>query len=283
MKRDKVSFSGHDKFDCKIDWITKGLISFNENKQIFNQANIEESIETLGLGVNMIKSLTHWMQVLGLIDKNNFTVLGKIIFKKDPYIENSETLWLLHWNIVKSQDKATLYNLFFNTIYTHKFTREYIFNQITSWLNTNEINLSPTTIKSDIDVFIRMYKSSDHKDMSLNLFSELKLITEQSHGVYTLNINAVTDISDQTFLYILLDYINDFNQESISIDDLQRGKLSIQKSLCISESTLYNKIHRLEKITKGQLVYSEASGIRQIYIHSLLDKNDLLNTIYKGN
>ena len=49
MKNIKVSFSGHEKFDCKIDWITKGLMAFVNNKQIFNQTHLEESIETLGL------------------------------------------------------------------------------------------------------------------------------------------------------------------------------------------------------------------------------------------
>lgn len=281
MKKMKISFSGHEKFDCKIDWITKGLMAFKENQKIFSQVNVEERIEILGLGINMIKSLSHWMQTLGLIDKNGLTELANVILDKDPYLENSDTLWLLHWNIVKNKEKATLYNLFFNTIYPHKFTREHIFSQIVSWLNNNEVNLSQTTIKSDIDVFIRMYKSNDSKDTSLNLFSELKLITEQAHGIYSLNINTAVDISDQAFLYIFIDYLNNSNLESISMDDVQRGKLSLQKSLCIGENTFYHKVHRLEQLTDGRLAYSEASGIRQIYINSSLDKIDLLNDMYK--
>ena len=284
MKNIKVSFSGHEKFDCKIDWITKGLLAFQKNQQIFNQSHLEETIEILGLGVNMIKSLNHWMHVLGLIDKNKLTSFAQTILEQDPYLENNDTLWLLHWNIVKSLDKATLYNLFFNTIYPHKFTRDDIFDRIVLWLDINGTKLSPTTIKSDIDVFIRMYKSNDSENLSLNLFSELKLITEQSHNVYALNINAATDISDQAFLYILMDYIDhlsDSSAESISMDDLQRGKLSLQKSLCISESAFYNKIYRLDQLTDGQLSYSDASGIRQIYIHSSLNKNDLLHTMYQ--
>lgn len=284
MKKTKTSFSGHEKFECKIDWVTKGLNAFSKNKQILNLTNVEEGIETLGLGINMIKSLNHWMRVLGLIEESDLTELGHTLLEKDPYLENSDTLWLLHWNIVKSQERATLYNLFFNTIYPYKFTREHILSQITSWLKSNKINLSQTTIKSDIDVFIRMYKSNDSQDISLNLFSELKLIAEQAPGIYTLNINVATDISDYAFIYILMDYIDVLNNsrpESISMDDVQRGKLSLQKSLCIGESTLYNKIHQLEQITEGKLAYSEASGIRQIYINSSLNKTDLLHRIYQ--
>lgn len=283
MKNIKVSFSGHEKFDCKIDWITKGLIAFQNNQQIFNQANVEETIEALGLGVNMIKSLNHWMHVLGLVNKNELTTFAQIILEKDPYLENSDTLWLLHWNIVKNQDRATLYNLFFNIIYPHKFTKEDILRQVASWLKNEDIKLSETTLKSDIDVFIRMYKSNNIQDINLNLFSDLKLITEQSSGIYALNINTATDISDDTFIYILMDYIDTLNStvsESISMDDIQRGKLSLQKSLCTSESILYNKVHRLEQLTDGKLAYSEASGIRQIYIDGSLNKTDLLYRIY---
>ncbi len=284
MGKTKASFSGHDKFECKIDWITKGLNAFSKNNQIFNPANIEEGIETLGLGINMIKSLNHWMQVLGLIEKSNLTELGSTLLKKDPYLENSDTLWLLHWNIVKHQERATLYNMFFNTIYPHKFTREDILNQVTLWLEYEGIKLSPATIKSDIDVFVRMYKNNVRQDINLNLFSELKLITEQTSGTYALNINSATDISDNAFVYILIDYIdilNDTVSESISMDDIQRGKLSLQKSLCMGENTLYHKIHRLEQLTEGELAYSEASGIRQIYISGSLNQTNLLHRIYE--
>ena len=285
MKKNKISFSGHEKFECKIDWIAKGLNAFDKNKYVLNLTNIEEGIEALGLGINMIKSLNHWMQVLGLIKKSDLTELGCILLEKDPYLENSDTLWLLHWNIVKNQERATLYNLFFNTIYPYKFTRESMLNKVTLWLKNKGVNLSQTTVKSDIDVFIRMYKINNTQDASLNLFSELKLITEQTSNNFTLNINTATDISDQAFIYIFMDYISCLNNtisESISMDDIQRGKLSLQKSLCIGESTLYNKIHRLEQLTDGKLSYSEASGIRQIYINnSSLNKTDLLHKIYQ--
>jgi hypothetical protein len=276
MKK-KVSFSGHDKFDCKIDWITKGLIAFNNNYDLFNQNQIEKSIEILGLGVNMVKSLGHWMHVLGLIENNNLTNLAKSILEKDLYLENHNTLWLLHWNIVKNQTKATTYYLFFNVIYPNKFTKDEILQKILTWLKVYDINLSLSTLKSDIEVFLKMYNSND-KEMSLNLFSELNLIKELSNS-YVLNIDTI-EISDEVFLYILIDFLNDLNLESISMDDLQRGKLSIQKSLCISESVLYSKIHKLEQLTEGKLTYSEASGMKQIYIKDLLTENELLQRIY---
>ncbi len=284
MTKIKTSFSGHDKFECKIDWISNGLLAYKEDNKIFLQSNIEKSIEKLGLGINMIKSLNHWMKVLGLIDNNTLSQLGEIILKNDPYLENSDTLWLLHWNLVKDREKTTLTNLFFNKYYPHKFNKEDIVNRISLWLDVNSIKLSPTTLNSDMDVFIRMYRSNDGDDISMSLFADLNIITKLSNGNYSLNINSTTTISDKAFLYILFDYIEmkyGYDVESISIDDIQRGVLSIQKSLCMSENTLYSKIHALGKLTNNKISYSEASGIRQIYISDSVDKSELLTKIYQ--
>ena len=283
MKKIKTSFSGHDKFDCKIDWITKGLEAYKEDHTIFIQSNIEKTIAKLGLGSNMIKSLNHWMKVFALIDGEKLTMLGQTILDDDPYLENSDTLWILHWNLVKYREKATLYNLFFNKIYPHKFSKDEIVDYITLWLSENEIKLSPTTLNADVDVLIRMYNNNHGENHSMSLLSELNIVTKLSQSNYSLNINAVTPISDELFLYILCDYIEmqyGSSATSISIDDIQRGKLSIQKSLGMSEHTLYSKIDKLSKLTDNKFTYSETAGIRQIYITEQIDKSVILDKIY---
>ncbi len=284
MTKIKTSFSGHDKFDCKIDWITKGLEAYREDNRIFIQSNIETTIAQLGLGSNMVKSLNHWLKVFALIDGEKLTVLGQTILDNDPYLENSDTLWILHWNLVKHREKATLYNLFFNKIYPHKFSKEEIVDYITAWLNENKTNLSPTTLNADVDVLIRMYNNHHGENHSMSLLSELNIVTKLSQSNYSLNINAVTPISDELFLYILCDYIEiqySSSATSISIDDIQRGRLSIQKSLCMSEHTLYSKIDKLSKLTNNRFTYSETAGIRQIYVTEQIDKSVILDKIYR--
>jgi len=51
MAKIKTSFSGHDKFDCKIDWITKGLMVYSKNHEIFSRSNIKQAIKELGLAI----------------------------------------------------------------------------------------------------------------------------------------------------------------------------------------------------------------------------------------
>lgn len=284
MSKPKTSFSGHDKFECKIDWVTKGLRAYKEDNKIFLQSNIEHSIQKLGLGINMIKSLSHWMKVLGLVNKDALTQLGETILENDPYLESSDTLWLLHWNLVKDREKSTLTHLFFNHYYPNKFSKEDIVKRVTRWLEEQSIMLSPTTLNSDVDVFLKMYKSNDSSEVGMSLLSDLHIMTKLSSEGYSLNINATAEISDEVFIYILYDYIemrHGNGVESVSIDDIQKGKLSLQKSLCISENELYGKIHRLKELTDNRMFYSEASGIRQIYINGSLDRVELLRQIYQ--
>ena len=283
MAKLKTSFTGHDKFECKIDWITKGLKAYSEDNTIFSNTKVESSIKKLGLGINMIKSLSHWMKALGLVSDGCLTELGQTILEKDVYLENSNTLWLLHWNLVKDREKSTLVNLFFNHYYPHKFTKDEIVEDTLLWLKENEIKLSPTTLNSDMDVLIRLYRGND-SEISMSLFSDLNMITSLSNGSYSLNVDATAELSDEVFLYILADFIDmkyKNEVESISIDELERGILSIQKSLCMSENRLYGKIHKLKELTNNKMYYSEASGIRQIYLNESLGKLEFLKRIYE--
>ncbi len=175
MSKIKTSFSGHDKFDCKIDWITKGIKEYKKDNTIFSSNKIENSIAKLGLGINMIKSLSHWFKVLGLIDNDKLSILGELILEKDPYLENNDVLWIFHWNLVKNKEKTTLYYLFFNYIYEYRFSKEDIFKNIINWLEKNQINLSTSTLNSDIDVFLKMYSNYDNEEINLSLLSDLNI------------------------------------------------------------------------------------------------------------
>ncbi|MCR1816390.1 DUF4007 family protein [Aliarcobacter butzleri] len=283
MSKIKTSFSGHDKFDCKIDWIVKGIKEYKENNTIFSSNKIENSIAKLGLGINMIKSLNHWFKVLGLVDNDKLSFLGELILEKDPFLENTDVLWIFHWNLVKNREKTTLYYLFFNYIYQYRFSKEDIFKYIVGWIEKNQINLSTSTLNSDIDVFLKMYSNSDNEEINLSLLSDLNILTKLKNS-YSLNINSTAPISDDVFLYVLNEYINIFKlkeNDSLSINDIQRGELSIQKIFCMSENKLFSKINQLHNLTNGKLSYSEAAGIRQIYITEVLDNYTLLKNILK--
>ena len=251
----KYSFSGHDKFDCKIDWLSKALryhgeISVNDDMIMY-----------LGLGSNMIKSLKHWMKVFEIEYLKEF-------LEKDIFFESLDTLWILHYNLVKN---ATLYNLFFNKMNFYKFTKEDIFNFVVDFLEKENVTFSEKTIKSDIDVFIRMYN---------DFFKDLNII-RNINGVYKLNIKGKNDISDKLFLYFLADFIEYTNsKDSISLFKITNYSFSLQKTLLLSESALMEKLYNLKNISNKTFEYNESATLREVYILKNFNKREFLEDVF---
>ncbi len=69
-----------------------------------------------GVGKNMVKSIRFWAHAAGLIepsDKGQTTatdfgirVLGESGF--DPFLEDAQTLWLIHWQLSRHSDQPLL-------------------------------------------------------------------------------------------------------------------------------------------------------------------------------
>ena len=63
-----------------------------------------------GLGLNMAKSLKHWVFATDIFETNTkntaqYTNAGSIIFGpegKDKYLENINTIWFLHYKLTKN-------------------------------------------------------------------------------------------------------------------------------------------------------------------------------------
>lgn len=256
MNYRKVSFSGHDKFDCKIDWIIRGIESLNEDTDLFASKNIEKAIEKLGLGINMVKSLKYWLQIFDLISDGKLTKFGKTILEYDKYLETTDVYWLLHWNLIRDPERATLYYLFFTQIYLSRFTSDDLVHQIVSWCAEHQKSITSNTIKNDVDVFGRVYTT---------LLQDLDLIQKRKN-IYTMNFNRRSNISNQAFAYILLDYIKVYHPGVlfISLEELQVGNQSLQKMLCMNENDFMDRIYLLPELTNHVVSYSENAGFRQL-------------------
>ena len=250
-----MKFSGHEKFDCKVDWLSKAL-SYEKELVVS-----DETIMHLGLGANMIKSLNYWIKLFEVDRLREFLI-------KDRFFESLNTLWLMHYNLVKN---GSIYNLFFNRMNLIRFTKDDVFEFLVKFVRENNIKVSENTLKNDIDVFIRLYG---------DFFKELNIISKH-HNFYKLNIKNKSEISDKLFLYFLADFIElNGAKDSISLFTITNSKFSLQKSLVMSESALMDKLYRLEDISKGTFVFSESAVIREVYIKKEFNKNKFLEDVF---
>ena len=96
----KYTFSGHETFQCKSLWLKKGYDYALSNKS-FNDA---EAVVALGVGKNMVASIKFWLRAFDIIDEEgNITWFGHYILGdngKDQFLEDTNTLWLLHFYLV---------------------------------------------------------------------------------------------------------------------------------------------------------------------------------------
>jgi hypothetical protein len=294
----KLQFSGHDSFICKQFWLKKGYDFIQANGN-FNE---ETSVVRLGVGKNMVTSISYWLKAFGITESNNeVSHLGKLILNEhnghDPYLENLGTIWLLHYSLIKT-GKASIYNLFFNEFRRGKFefTKEQLINFIKRKLeSTSQGNFTTNTINSDISVFIRNYLKPNYKGSKIdveddfsNLMIDLDLMdTYQSENAdgksvewYRVENKQRIDLPFQVLLYTILD--NDNYSNSISFKELQSGYNAPGSVFALSEEGLFQKIEQITDYYKGDIIYTESAGVRELQFHSKPNKWDVLNEYYKA-
>jgi hypothetical protein len=293
----KLQFSGHESFICKHFWLKKGY-DFISHKGNFNE---ESAVIDLGVGKNMVTSISYWLKSFGLIDMNQqpSELAGFLFHNKkgvDPYIESLASVWLLHYSLIKT-NKASLYNLFFNEFIKGRtdFTKEQLLNFVKRALeDESQKNFNENTVNSDISVFLRNYLKPTYKETKIDIeedFSSLMIDldlmksykAENAEGKvvewYQVENKIQIDLPAEVVLFTILD--NESYGKSIAFKELLVGYNSPGVVFALNEEGLYNKIEQIVKNNKG-VTYTETAGIRELQIKSKLNKWDVLHGYYKN-
>ena len=296
----KLRFSGHDTFIVRTFWPKKGY-DFIRNGGNFNA---EDAVINLGVGKNMVSSISFWMKALGLVDDktNELTEIANFIFENngaDPFLEDIGTIWLLHYYLIKT-NYSSIYNLVFN-----EFRKERsVFNkkQLTSFIKrkfseAGENGYNPNTIKNDISVFLRQYRKIDFQSIDKNfedeissLMIELELITSSIEDEIKEGTNKKEKV-EWFYLYgeirnnlppaILLFTILD-NFKGDRIIALKRLQIDINSPgmiFLLNKEALYNQLKELENLYPG-IIISETAGNVQLVIPESIDKWEILRNYY---
>ena len=103
-----VRFSGHKSFPCRYAWLPKAVAAIAAKRELF--ADEEKAMEELGVGKNMVRSIRFWVEATGMAaisqsgglagTGTGLAVLGPDGF--DRYLEDIQTLWLIHWNLASN-------------------------------------------------------------------------------------------------------------------------------------------------------------------------------------
>lgn len=286
----KYTFSGHETFYCRHYWLKKGY-DFLKDENNFNDS---DAVTKLGVGKNMVSSIKHWLKSFGLISANNLkpTELAQNIFNDevgDTYMEDTNSLWLLHYYLVKNEI-ASIFNLFFNDI-RHKgneFSDENIEKGILNILNIQNVPQSQIpsakTLHNDLRVFKSTYitprNTKSIEDDFSGLLQELNLIRETEDKKITLINEERDDLSNQIILFTILDAFP--GKTSISFEAIFKSDNSPGRIFCITENSLVNKIRKITELNKD-IVFTENAGLRELQFKKQIDKWDILKNYYEQN
>lgn len=293
----QYSFTGHQTFPFRYTWLPKGVRQVQKHSTLFTR---DDAIVLLGVGKNMVKSIRHWCETLGLIERVDRsgrmrpTALGLALFGLDgwdPYLENPGTLWLLHWRLVSRVDRASTWYLAFTRWNTELFTRE----ELAEWLlktihNVPGIRATSSSIRRDVDTFLRTYTPVPaSRDLPLeDTFDcplvELSLIQEVEKGVYKFVRGPKSSLHHSIFLHALLDYWERIAplQSTLSFETILHGPGSPGGAFKLSESALAERFEQFPRWSR--LAFDDTAGMRTVLRQSRsLQPIDVLKRFYAGS
>ncbi len=271
----KYSFSGHQTFPFRYTWLPKGIRALEDDPTCFSKP---DAMVTLGVGKNMVDSIRFWCGALKLaiIDGRGGTVtptdLGTRLFARrgwDPYLEDPATLWLLHWQLVESPEVASSWFLAFTRWNRDVFTR----HELTDWIiriaqDGGKRNVTPDSIRRDVDVFLRTYVPSrvdvrrpleDSFDCPL---AELGLIRELEDGVYQFSRGPKPTLPLEVFGYALKRYWDTYGSEqsTLGFETVLYGPGSPGATFKLSETALTSLLDSLPSWMGFR--FDETAGLR---------------------
>ena len=283
-KSNRFLFSGHESFPCKSLWLKKGYDFVVEG----NDFNCPEAVIGLGVGKNMVASIRFWLRAFGIIENDEITWLGNYLFDenngKDKYLEDIATLWLLHFNLVFSEE-ATLYKMFFCGVQRERthFERE----QVQTYVKLRMVEASkmtmfnPNTVKKDIAVLLQNYalprKPLSNEDFS-SLLIDLDLIRQNSEGkVYYFNVDGKRKVTNEIFLYGLLKLKEREGDNTISFDTIQEN---VGLVFCMQDYETIQMLKQLAGEYSQYFTYSDVAGIKQVQFTNNLEIIQVLDNYY---
>ena len=280
----KYTFSGHESFPCKSLWLKKGYDFVIGG----NDFNSPQAVIGLGVGKNMVASIRFWLKAFGITEYDKVTWLGDYLFNekngKDKYLEDIATLWLLHFNLVFSEE-ATLYKMFFCGVQRERthFEREQVLTYVKlRMVEAGKMTLfNANTVKKDIGVLLQNYslprKPQSNEDFS-SLLIDLDLIRQSSESKgYYFNIDGKRKVTKEIFLYGLLKLKELEGDNSIAFDTIQER---VGLVFCMQDYETIEMLKQLAGEYSRYFIYSDVAGIKQIQFTEDLDIAQVLDNYY---
>jgi hypothetical protein len=281
-------FSGHETFPFRYPWLPKACIGIIKSPAAFDDE--DAAMVEFGVGKNMVRAMRFWVEAAGLAVTCDAglrpTPIGETFFGEnglDRYLEDIQTLWLLHWNISTSVENPLFaWEFLLNRWQEHEIAEGPVlkaFAQESERLAQKK--LSPVTLHQHFDVFLHTYlptrgKKGELADDNLDCpLTELELITvvgERDVGgkhrepVFAFRQEEKPSISPELFTWALLDFWGKRwpGERTLSAQQIAHGVGSPGQIFKLPEQDVMARLSDLATITQGCLSFQDSTALPQV-------------------
>ena len=275
---------GHEKFPLREGWINKGLsVAKEKGTHIFLES---QGPDMLGVGTNMVKSIRYWMQACGLLVKDGnkeiLSDMAEIIYMNAPYLEDIFSLWILHSNITKNIEQATVWYMFFNRFNVDSFNKADMQKKMQQELfNYVGQQVTESSLKDDIDVLLNMYSKGDNKnedpeDKIISPFTTLGIIKKEDETYYKIQPD-LRRIANELVLYEISSLLD--HNKSISIETIASGERSLGAIYNMTMVTVNKYLDNLEAM--GYIRVDRTAGLDMVYPENMKSPIEIIRDYYR--
>ncbi len=254
----------------------------------------------MGVGKNMVASIRYWLKAFNIVDsKDEVTEFGESLFSDkgfDPFLEDSASLWLLHYQLV-SKGLASSYFLIFNEFRKEKmhFNKDTFVNYVKRKAETEKgLSFNPKTVGDDFDVFRKLYLSGNEdskngiEDSFSGILTELGLLksmmqVKEENGkkirydlFYIENTERLA-LPAEVLLYAICS--NPAYGASISLHSLENDINSPGNIFALNRSGLVSKIEEAVE-AYSFITYTDQAGIKELQFKKEIAPLEILKLYY---
>lgn len=297
----KYTFSGHDSFQCRLLWLKKGY----DYLLAGHSFAADDAPVRLGVGSNMVRSIRYWLRAFGLTDEQEqVNELAHLLFGEsngfDPFLEDQATLWLLHYQLIKTRHAST-YWIIFNELRRRRpeFSADDYVHYVTKVkAELEKFSAHVGTVGDDFKVFTKLYvqggrQAKDREEGFVGILTELNLLKpmerKDENGktisiIYSIPLTDRDELPAELLLYCLLDAPG--LGLSISLETLETEPGMPCAVFAMNRAGLLRKIEQLTARYPNLLVYNDQAGVRELQFKEkpgsgqLTDKHQILRDYY---
>ncbi len=306
LTQHKIRFSGHETFVCRYAWLPKIVTELNKpgGADLFQDFN--ESMVKLGVGKNMVRSAKFWAEAAQIIEDSpgghQVTPFGNRLLGyegHDPFLERSQTLWLLHWKISTNPIRPIFH---WTQLLCHWHRSEFSESEVIPFLNRSlppeQAKRSKRTLGDGLKVFINTYVptrgrkgevAEDNLDSPLTELDLLQVVGERLNKdqhrekIYAFNKEPKPSITPALLAYCIDDFWQNSpfsEEESLGFRPISVGENSPGQVFKLPEAALRNLLETFSSTTKGIMTFEESQNMQQLWRKREPEENELLDAVY---